>query len=228
MSPTLSEVCASVSVTWSATLPTQVKGVSPHLPDLPRRLGVTASTASPAVDNLAGYRRSVDNHRRAVGDRAGLPRRSVLGRGLTAHVRGQRGAGGARRRFSKLSRCRRLIGLGLVGVGAGSAVSGCGGTTSRFGGRLRAAGGPRAVVEVAALPGSLGLSVMGRPSAGKGRRTSSPSGSAPPKIFCFLPCPRSLCDPSEPLPRRGQERASPIRRPREPTHERHRRHHPGH
>ena len=72
------------------------------------------------------------------------------------------------------------------------------------------------MVEVAALPGSLGLSVMGRPSAGKGRRTSSPSGSAPPKIFCFLPCPRSLCDPSEPLhgeaknaPRRFDARGSP-------------------
>ena len=71
-------------------------------------------------------------------------------------------------------------------------------------------------MEVAALPGSLGLSVMGRPSAGKGRRTSSPSGSAPPKIFCFLPCPRSLYDPSEPLhgeaknaPRRSDARGSP-------------------
>ena len=42
--------------------------------------------------------------------------------------------------------------------------------------RLRAAGGPRPGVKVAALPGSLGLSVMGRPSTGKGRRTSSPSG----------------------------------------------------
>ena len=77
-------------------------------------------------------------------------------------------------------------------------------------------------MEVAALPGSLGLSVMGRPSAGKGRRTSSPSGSAPPKIFCFLPCPRSLCDPSEPLhgeaknaPRRFDARGST-------RHERHR------
>src|SRR6187200_2991082 len=58
---------------------------------------------------------------------------------------------------------------------------------------------------------------MGRPSAGKGRTTSSPSGSAVPKIFCFRPCPRSLCGPSEPLQRRGQERASPMRRPRELT-----------
>ena len=65
------------------------------------------------------------------------------------------------------------------------------------------------MVEVAALPGSLGLSVMGRPSAGKGRRTSSPSGSAAPKIFCFLPCPRSLCDPSEPL--HGEAKNAPRR-----------------
>ena len=53
------------------------------------------------------------------------------------------------------------------------------------------------------------------PSDNKGRTNFSPSGSAAPRTFGFLPCSRSLCGTSEPLNGEAKERASPIGTPEE-------------
>ncbi len=78
--------------------------------------------------------------------------------------------------------------------------------------RLGAVGGRRPGVEVAALPGSLGLSVMGRPSTGKGRRTSSPSGFTPARtsLRCAGPQARRRRRDRR---TKGQGHARPGRRP---------------
>ena len=134
---------------------------------------------------------------------------------LRAHVRGQRGAGGARRRFAKLSRCRRLIGLGWSAWVPVAAVRLRWRRPHWFGGpaqgrrRAKACGGGRCA-----------------PRLPRAERDGPPlRRQGPQNIFALrVRCAEDLLLPplpAEPLrpigtaPRRGQERASPIRRPRE-------------
>ena len=75
--------------------------------------------------------------------------------------------------------------------------------------------------------GSASSPLRAAPPPARAAEHLRPPGPAPPKIFCFLPCPRSLCDPSEPLhgeaknaPRhRGTARwpPTPVKRPGDPV-----------